>query len=625
MFSERTGLFTERSSERFLPRSRIPETMGGLSVRTKVFLLFAAAALLTVVPVLILIRQEVEERVYQSATQELESARGSTEVNWQNSVSLLQETARRIALEREVERLIRAGEPKRLESALERELDAGQIAIAVDSTGRALVGPPLDTSIVNTGRSAVFVPPEGTVPLRVAVRAVYRDTVRFPADSLTGEVVGDSVLIGMVGVAEPLDSVLIGAVKSAAGGTDVALVAGDSISVLASTLPDSLTAFLAGKNMRAVQSQGVQQSESGRLLYVAYRLDTTGRPAAIVLFRPVADELELVRGIEQSVIGIGFVALVLALALALVVARIVARPAQALAAAAAELARGNFGAPLPRASSDEIGQLTNAFREMRSAIAEREGRLRSAQAELIHREKLAAMGRLVAQLSHEINNPIYNIQNCLEVLDRRSDPRDPNREFLSLAQEELQRMAVLTRQMLDQSRPLADAAAPLDLNQLVQRVVALARPELEAHGIHFVQNLKRGIPLVVAHPDALQQVLANLVDNAIDAMPGGGELKVTTRANEDAVEVVVEDTGVGIAEQHLPHIFEAFYTTKPAVSGIGLGLFVSEGIIRGHRGRLFVESSVGRGSRFIIQLPRETLNAALASPDVPETSEPAAV
>ncbi|MBW3627982.1 MAG: HAMP domain-containing histidine kinase [Gemmatimonadetes bacterium] len=599
--------------------------MGGLSVRTKVFLLFAAAALLTVVPVLVLIRQAVAERVYASATQELESARGSTAVNWENSVSLLQEKARRIALEREVERLIREGEPGRLESALKRQIDEGQIAVAVDSAGRTLVGPVLDTSIVNTGRSAVFVPPQGTLPLRVAVRAVYMDTSTAPADTMSGAMAEDSVLIGMVGVAERLDTLLIAAVKSAAGGTDVALIAGDSVSVLASTLPDSLTAFLSGMSMRTVQAQGVRSSESGSLLYVAYRLNTTGRPAAIVLFRPVADELELVGGIDQSVIGIGVVALGLAVGLALVIARIVARPAQALAAAAADLARGNFGAPLPAASSDEIGQLTNAFRDMRSAIAEREGRLRSAQAELIHREKLAAMGRLVAQLSHEINNPIYNIQNCLEVLERRSDPRDPNREFLSLAQEELQRMAVLTRQMLDQSRPLADAAAPLDLNQLVQRVVALARPELDAHGIRASQNLRRGIPSVVAHPDALQQVLANLVANAIDAMPTGGELKVTTRADAEAVEVVVEDTGVGIAEEHLPHIFEAFYTTKPAVSGIGLGLFVSEGIIRGHRGRLFVESTVGKGSRFIVQLPRETLNASLATPDASETSEPAAV
>ena len=230
---------------------------------------------------------------------------------------------------------------------------------------------------------------------------------------------------------------------------------------------------------------------------------------------------------------------------------------------------------------------------------------------MIHREKLAAMGRLVAQLSHEINNPIYNIQNCLEALERRGDPSDPNREFLTLAQEELARMATLTRQLLDQSRPVSDAAQPVSLNALVQRVVTLGGDELAARGIRVAQELAPSLPPVVVHPEGIQQVLANLVNNACDAMPGGGTLTLRTRADAEAVEVEVEDTGMGIAERDLPHIFEAFYTTKPGVAGIGLGLFVSEGIIRGHRGRLSVESARGRGSRFTVRLPRETLDEAM--------------
>jgi two-component system NtrC family sensor kinase len=122
---------------------------------------------------------------------------------------------------------------------------------------------------------------------------------------------------------------------------------------------------------------------------------------------------------------------------------------------------------------------------------------------------------------------------------------------------------------------------------------------------------------VVVHPEGIHQVLANLVSNACDAMPGGGRLRLLTRADGDAVEVVVEDTGTGISETDLPHIFEAFYTTKPGVTGLGLGLFVSEGIIRGHRGRLSVESTVGQGSRFIIRLPRETLDESLAHVEPP--------
>jgi signal transduction histidine kinase len=164
-------------------------------------------------------------------------------------------------------------------------------------------------------------------------------------------------------------------------------------------------------------------------------------------------------------------------------------------------------------------------------------------------------------------------------------------------------MATLTRQLLDQSRPLSKEATTLDLNALAERVVHLAEREIEAQGVALELDLAPALPPVMAHADAIQQVLANLVDNALDAMPGGGALRVSTRADGEGVEVAVEDTGVGIAEEHLPHIFEAFYTTKPGVRGIGLGLFVSEGIIRGHRGRLGVEKRAGGGSRFVVWLP----------------------
>jgi signal transduction histidine kinase len=422
-------------------------------------------------------------------------------------------------------------------------------------------------------------------------------------------------VLGVVGVGSVLDAEAIATLKNFTGGP-VALVVDDS--VVATTLPDSVADALSEINLAMVlRRPGTFTSPVERLPYLfsVNVLATTDRPAAVLVFRSVAQELRIARGIKQSVVWIGLGALVLAVVLALLVARIVARPAQTLAAAATDLARGNFDAPLPDFSGDEIGQLTRAFGEMRSAIAAREARLRSAQAELMHREKLAAMGRLVAQLSHEINNPIYNIGNCLEVLDRRGDPGDPNREFLELAREELDRMAALTRQLLDQSRPLSDAAQPMDINQMVRRVITLATPEMAAHRVENELVLERNLPRVVVHPDAIQQVLANLVDNGIDAMPEGGQLRVTTRTDADAVEVVVEDTGSGISEENLPHIFEAFYTTKPGIRGIGLGLFVSEGIIRGHRGRLTVESRVGEGSRFTIQLPRETMDATLATAD----------
>ncbi|HEX2203363.1 MAG TPA: ATP-binding protein [Longimicrobium sp.] len=575
--------------------------MRALSLRAKVFFLFAGAALLIVVPALLLIADAVEGRVYERATRDLAQADSSLQSNWELRGENLVRTAQLRAFDPQV---AEAWRTRRFRLLARRLAEGKDVVLAADTTYGVLLGPPIDSVALRRaeGPGTSLVLTDSGPPLRLA---------------LSGVVVDDTIPLGLVGVGARLSAA--GLKKEISPGAEVALIAGDSL--IGTTLPDSVLAQMADdidlRRVGAVQEAPQRLRVGGRLAYLAraYPLPARGVPARVVLLRPITDELRVAEGITQSIFGIGFTALVLALLLAALVARIVARPAQVLAEASARLARGDYRAPLPRDAGDEIGQLARAFGEMRRAIAEREERLRSAQAEMIHREKLAAMGRLVAQLSHEINNPIYNIQNCLEALERRGDPTDPNREFLTLAQEELSRMATLTRQLLDQSRPLPDAAQAVGLNTVVQRVLTLARPEVEARGIRVETSLAPRLPDVVAHPEGIQQVLANLVSNACDAMPAGGRLRVTTRADGDAVEVVVEDTGSGIAEADLPHIFEAFYTTKPGVAGIGLGLFVSEGIVRGHRGRLSVESRVGEGSRFTVRLPRETLDESLAVTD----------
>lgn len=582
--------------------------MKSLSLRTKVFFLFAGATLLIVVPTLLLIAQAVEQRVYGRAQTELAGAATTLEDGWSVRSQLLQTGVSNVADDRTLVQAWEAGRTRRVREHMVRSSEVKNPAVlAMDTAGTLLFGPQIPVEILRqaeVARSALVAFPADTgSPVRVAVSPVL----------------GDSGRLGIVGLAQPLDLEAIRGLKKAlTPGTDIALVVGDSL--IGTTLPDSLREAVRSPAVRAtlgeVLSGRWQPTPIGGQTYLAraYALPSQGVPTAVILFRPIADELRIANGIRQSLGLIGALSLALSLLLAAFVARIVARPAQGLAEAANRLAQGDFGAPLPRTgSSDEIGQLSRAFGEMRSAIEAREARLRSAQAEMIHREKLAAMGRLVAQLSHEINNPIYNIQNCLEALERRGDPSDPNRQFLELAQEELSRMAALTRQLLNQSRPQGDAAASISLNAVAQRVLTLAGDRLAGRGVRVEAVLDPALPSVVAHPESIQQVLTNLVDNAADAMPEGGLLRVATRPDGESVEMVVEDTGGGIPPDVLPHIFEAFYTTKPGVTGLGLGLFVSEGIVRGHRGRITVESHAGRGSRFTVRLPRETLDEALAA------------
>ncbi len=590
--------------------------MRGLSLRTKVFFMFAGAALAIVVPALVLIARAVERGVYERTTEEVRGAATTLTYSWSLADELLRREANAIALEAGLSETWSGGSDRALRRLLTTGLDKDRVVVAVDSAGATRVGPALVAEVLRGAGSAgtVVTRPEGSeAPLRVSLWPVMGDSGRT---------------LGAVGVGTWLGPGTVKSFKEGlTPGTDIALFVGDSLVGL--SLPDSVrdeVARIARAPLLGADRTMKRQIAGQWYLYSAYALPARGLQASVILLRPITNELRIADVIRRSLVGIGLAALILALVLAAVVSRIVARPTQALAEASARLARGDFLAPLPRAGGDEIGQLARAFGEMRSAIAEREARLRSAQAEMIHREKLAAMGRLVAQLSHELNNPIYNIQNCLEALLRRGDPSDPNREFVTLAQEELTRMASLTRRLLDQSRPLSEAAAAVDLNGLARRVLTLASTEAEGRGIRMEADLAPSLPSVVAHPDAIHQVLANLVTNALDAMPAGGTLRVSTHADDDAVEVVVEDTGTGIPDKDLPHIFEAFYTTKPGVNGIGLGLFVSDGIIRGHRGRLSVESDAGAGSRFTVRLPRQTLDESLALPDLPGAAAlPAAV
>jgi signal transduction histidine kinase len=584
--------------------------MRGLTLRAKVFLMFAATSLLIVAPALLLIAQAVERGVYERAREELAAAGAQLQNSWQTTDDLLTRSATALAREPAVADAWMAGSLNRMRRVMQNELDRKDVAIAIDSLGVSVLGPRLHARAIASATprgTIVALPEDGGSPLRFSL----------------AEVATDSLVLGQAGVGRRIDAA--GIKKDLAlRSTQVLLVVGDSL--VSTTLGDSAADLLDRQDLRLLRASangGARQIVADQAyMAVPVTVPARGLGTTAIFLRPITQELEVATAIKRSLFGIGFAALVLALVLAAVISRIVARPAQALADASARMARGDFAAPLPRAGTDEIGQLARAFGEMRRAIADRESRLRSAQAEMIHREKLAAMGRLVAQLSHEINNPIYNIQNCLEALERRGNPADPNREFLTLAQEELARLASLTRRLLDQSRPQSDASSLLNLNALVGRVLTLARPELEARGVEVAAQLAPDLPPVVAHPEAIQQVLANLVANAGDAMAAGGRLSVTTRADGDAVEVVVEDTGSGITEKDLPHIFEAFYTTKPGVTGIGLGLFVSEGIIRGHRGRIDVESTPGKGSRFVVRLPRETLDESL-SPARDEVPEPA--
>jgi PAS domain S-box-containing protein len=222
----------------------------------------------------------------------------------------------------------------------------------------------------------------------------------------------------------------------------------------------------------------------------------------------------------------------------------------------------------------------------------------------IQSERFIASGTLAAMVAHEVNTPLQAINNFLFLLEHASP--DERARFLALARDELGRVGRILQQLLDLYRPLSAQQGPIDLNALAERVLLLTRGTCERQGIHVATRLDPQVPPVWGRADHLMQLALNLVMNAIEAMPSGGQLTVSTTDRigtaGDSVEMRVSDTGHGIPPELRERVFEPFVTTK--ASGTGLGLPICRSIAQQHAGNVFLEPNAGAGVSFVVHLPR---------------------
>jgi two-component system NtrC family sensor kinase len=238
---------------------------------------------------------------------------------------------------------------------------------------------------------------------------------------------------------------------------------------------------------------------------------------------------------------------------------------------------------------------------------------RQAQQRLSQSDKLAAIGQLAAGVMHEINNPLATILACAEALALRSESllpgeRSSYEEYLQIIDTEVQRCRRIVDSLLDFSRAKDSAKQPVDVNNVVEQTLFLLKHHDRFRRLTVVRDLGTDLPSVQADSERLIQSFMALMLNAMDAMDARGILTVRTQRNphrQDEVLIEFIDTGHGIPQDHLPKIFEPFYTTKPQGRGTGLGLSICYGIIQEHRGRIEVESQIGVGSDFKVYLPSE--------------------
>ena len=231
--------------------------------------------------------------------------------------------------------------------------------------------------------------------------------------------------------------------------------------------------------------------------------------------------------------------------------------------------------------------------------------------QLIQADKLSSIGLMAAGVAHEVNTPLAVIASQGQMLMRQASPDDPRWRTLEKMVKQAFRASEIVNSLLKFSRVSGSEFSEIDLNKVIQETVSLVEPMLKTSKVSLNLQLASELPQVWGNSGKLQQVFMNLVVNARDAMPRGGELTMVTERENGVVRVEVCDTGVGIEPNHLTKIFDPFFTTKAKSRGTGLGLAVSYGIIREHSGTVAVESQPGRGSTFRLEFPalRKTVHA----------------
>jgi len=279
---------------------------------------------------------------------------------------------------------------------------------------------------------------------------------------------------------------------------------------------------------------------------------------------------------------------------------------------------------------DEIGELAAVFNAMthdlkkakselmdwgntlEKKVQEKTEAIHRAQAQLIHSEKLASLGRMAAGVAHEINSPLTGIVTFGHLLQRKFPPGSQEREDIDVIIDQANRCSTIIRGLLGFARASAAEKALTNINDVLKSSVNIVQHKADFFNIKLVTDFDPALLRVKADSSQLQQVFLNMTMNAADAMEGKGTLTITTRNvienNQDFAEVVFSDSGPGIPQENLEKLFEPFFTTKPVGKGTGLGLAVSHGIIKDHGGTITVKTKINKGSSFFIRLPAQREN-----------------
>lgn len=462
---------------------------------------------------------------------------------------------------------------------------------------------PLVKSVLDTREAEVHI---------IQVGDVLFDAVVIPSIKLTTDDLLGALIFGV-----QMDDAMAKQVKSP--NSEIALIAHDR--VVASTLvkPD-LQATLLNEYQRlsAATPQNHAYSnlivegehfgaQAGRFSHAAGQ-EKTGYLLLVSYEKP----LQSLRHEQRVLLFCSALGLAFCSGAVWVLVRRVTRPLRDLRDSAEAVGRGDFSHRIEIQSHDELGELAGVFNHMTENLQKSTAQLektveilRATQAQLVHSEKLSAVGEFVAGVAHELNNPLTSLIGYAELL-QASVVDDTAQSSLKRISNSADRCHKIVQSLLSFARQHPPERKLTNVNTIVDSVVDILIYELRTSNIKVTKDLSPHLPRLLADPHQIQQVFLNIVNNArqaIEAYRPNGSIRITSSVTGQRVQIRFQDDGPGISEENLAKIFNPFFTTKPVGKGTGLGLSLSYGIIQEHGGSITAQSKVGRGTTFIIELP----------------------
>lgn len=388
-----------------------------------------------------------------------------------------------------------------------------------------------------------------------------------------------------------VDSALANKLKTSTGGSEFVFVSGGQVmaSTLSAGAPNSdhdngeemAHVALGGANYLQFSTPLVdEQSRRVGELHILRSFDTVERRIGTLRLRMFA---------------VWLIAVLAGLALTYWLAKRILQPVKALDEAAAEIGRRNYGVRVKPETEDELGRLSETFNSMAESI-------QTAREDLIRQERISTIGRLSTSIVHDLRNPLAAIYGGSEMLVDSDLPPDQVRRLAQNIYRSSRHVQELLSELTDVTRGRTQAPEPCGLSEIVEAAREMLTPQARKSGVEILSDIGPGIELPMER-SRMERVFENLFSNAIEAMPNGGFIRITSTTGQRDVTIAVEDTGPGIDESIAARLFEPFATAGKK-NGIGLGLALSRKTVVDHGGDLWAEAKQGTGARFVVRLPK---------------------